>query len=165
MARHDKGYRADAAQFFVAGELCRRQLVAVVTMGNCPNTDILVSNAAGTRFAHVQVKTFVPGIRTCSVGMKAERDFGPAFFWVLAGIPVPGTSREFEFFIVPSSEMARTVKENFQIWASSRGAKGQARDASNTIRALQLPPRSEANGWSLKPFRARWDLIVNAVAT
>lgn len=54
-ARHDKGYRGDAAQFFVAAELCRRELVAVVTLGNCPNTDILVSNAAGTRFCHVQV--------------------------------------------------------------------------------------------------------------
>lgn len=51
--RHDKGYRGDAAQFFVAGELCRRTLVAVVTLGNCPNTDILVSNAAGTRLYHV----------------------------------------------------------------------------------------------------------------
>ena len=80
MERKDKGYRADAAQFFVAGELCRRQLVAVVTMGNCPNTDILVSNAGGTRFCHVQVKTFVPGNKTVSVGMKSERDFGPLFF-------------------------------------------------------------------------------------
>ena len=32
--RHDKGHRRDASQFFVAGELCRRGLVAVVTLGN-----------------------------------------------------------------------------------------------------------------------------------
>ena len=38
---------------FVAGELCCRRLVAVVTLGNCPNTDVLVSNQAGTHFAHV----------------------------------------------------------------------------------------------------------------
>ena len=62
-------------QFFVAAELCRRELVAVITLGNCPNTDILVSNAQGTRFAHVQVKTFVPGNKTCSVGMKAQNEF------------------------------------------------------------------------------------------
>lgn len=31
--RSDKGYRADAGQFFIAGELCRRGLVAVVTTG------------------------------------------------------------------------------------------------------------------------------------
>jgi len=165
MARSDKGYRADAAQFFVAGELCRRELVAVVTMGNCPNTDILVSNAGGTRFAHVQVKTFVPGNRTCSVGMKAERDFGPAFFWVLAGIPIPDSGKEFEFFIVPSSDMASIISESFRTWVSTPGAKGQAHDAKNTVRAIQLPPRVEKNGWSLEPFRSRWDLITNAVAT
>ncbi len=28
----DKNYRANASQFFVAGELCRRKLVAVVTL-------------------------------------------------------------------------------------------------------------------------------------
>ena len=43
--RHDKGHRRDASQFFVAGERCRRGLVAVVTLGNCPNSDILCSNA------------------------------------------------------------------------------------------------------------------------
>ena len=101
-ARTDKGYRGDAAQFFVAGELCRRQLVAVITLGNCPNTDILVSNAAASRFCHVQVKTFVPGNRTVSVGMKAEKDFGPTFFWVLVGIPIPDSGKDFEFFIVPA---------------------------------------------------------------
>src|SRR3990167_2665330 len=49
----DKSHRGNASQFFIAGELCRRGLVAVVTMGNCPNTDILCSNKAGTAFVHM----------------------------------------------------------------------------------------------------------------
>jgi hypothetical protein len=69
----DKSTRGHASQFFVAGELCRRGWLAVVTLGNTPNTDILVSNKAGTRFVHIQVKTFVPGNKTCSVGSKPER--------------------------------------------------------------------------------------------
>jgi hypothetical protein len=44
MEKESKNSRGSAAQFFVAGELCRRNLVAVVTMGNTPNTDILCSN-------------------------------------------------------------------------------------------------------------------------
>jgi len=165
MARGDKGYRADAAQFFVAGELCRRELVAVVTMGNCPNTDVLVSDAAGTRFAHVQVKTFVPGNRTCSVGMKAEREYGRAFFWVLAGIPTPTSGGAFEYYIVPSADMAHAVRDNFQRWASALGTKGQAHDRTTTVRTVQLPPRVEKSGWSLDPFRDRWGLIIDAIAT
>ena len=77
---NDKSHRANASQYFIAGELCRRNLVAVTTTGNCPNTDILCSNKAGTAFVHIQVKTFVPGNRTCSVGLKAEKNFGHIFF-------------------------------------------------------------------------------------
>ncbi|MCZ2290632.1 MAG: hypothetical protein LC125_01665 [Burkholderiales bacterium] len=76
----DKTSQGNASQFFVAGELCRRGYYAVVTLGNTPNTDILCSNREGTNFAHIQVKTFVPGNSTCSVGLKAEKDFGPRFF-------------------------------------------------------------------------------------
>ena len=55
----EKSTRGNASQFFVAGELCRRGYLAVVTMGNTPNTDILCSNIDGTRFVHIQVKTFL----------------------------------------------------------------------------------------------------------
>ncbi len=166
MSRTDKGYRGDASQFFVAGELCRRELVAVVTLGNCPNTDILVSNVSGTRFAHVQVKTFVPGNRTISVGKKSERDYGSAFFWVLAGIPKPESEKPFEYFIVPSADMAKNIKENFELWARTPGAKGQRHNVEgNKVRAIRLPPRTEKNGWSLEPYREKWSLIVDAVST
>ena len=163
--RKDKGYRADAAQFFVAGELCRRKLVAVVTMGNCPNTDILVSNAGGTRFCHVQVKTFVPGNKTVSVGMKSERDFGPLFFWVLAGIPLPDSGKEFEFYVVPSADMAKGVSSSFKLWASTPGMKGQKHDETTKVRTIKLPPHAEPNGWTLEPYRGGWDRIVRALAT
>jgi len=92
---HDKTFRGNASQFFVAGELCRRGYYAVVTLGNTPNVDVLCSNKAGTQFVHIQVKTFMPGNKTCSVGMKAHRNFGPFFFWVLAGIPSPESNRAF----------------------------------------------------------------------
>ncbi len=58
---------------------------AVVTLGNCPNTDILCSNIEGTKFVHIQVKTFVPGNSTCTVGLKAKKDYQESFFWILAG--------------------------------------------------------------------------------
>jgi len=60
-----KNYRGNASQFFIAGELCRRGYSAVVTLGNTPNTDILCSNLEGTKFVHIQVKTFGPNDNTC----------------------------------------------------------------------------------------------------
>src|SRR5688572_23643326 len=121
-------------------------------LGNCPNTDILCSNAAGTRFAHIQVKTFVPGNRTCSVGLKAERLYGENFFWVLGGIPMPGSSAGFEYYVIPSQEMASNISACHRLWADTPGAKGQKRNAENTIRALLLPPRINPNGWDIAGY-------------
>jgi hypothetical protein len=68
-----KNMRGNASHFFVAGELCRRGYAAVVTMGNTPNTDVLCSNHAGTKFVHIQVKTFCPGKTNCMVGKKQTK--------------------------------------------------------------------------------------------
>lgn len=158
--RKDKGHRRDASQYFVAGELCRREIVAVITLGNCPNTDILCSNAAGTRFAHVQVKTFRPGTKTCSVGLKAERDYGPGFFWVLGGIPEPQSNKDFEYYIIPSAVMAKNITDSFKKWAASPSKDpGKPHDANNSIRVVALPPGRSINGWDVSQYRNRWDLI------
>jgi len=53
--------RGNASQFLWQVKLCRRGYSAVVTLGNTPNTDILCSNLEGTKFVHIQVKTFIPG--------------------------------------------------------------------------------------------------------
>jgi hypothetical protein len=154
----EKSSRGNSSQFFVAGELCRRGHAAVVTLGNCPNTDILCSNIEGTRFVHIQVKTFVPGSRTCSVGLKAEKDFGKNFFWVLGGIPQPGQNAEFEYYIIPSREMAKHVCEAHKLWLKTPGKQGQAhRDSA--VRTVHLPPRTSPSGWDISKYKNRWDLI------
>ena len=158
MIERDKSARGNASQFFVAGELCRRGHAAVVTLGNTPNTDILCSNRSGTAFVHIQVKTFVPGNRTCSVGLKAEKTFGPNFFWVLGGIPAPNSNSPFEYFIIPSAEMARNVKGGHSNWLAMPGKLGQAHMDSK-IRTVHLPPRTNSIGWSIEQYRNRWDLI------
>jgi len=78
-------------------------------------------------------------------------------------LPEPESQRDFEYFVIPSAEMTKNVLNNFELWASTPGAKGQARDRDNTIRTVQLPPRVEGNGWSIESFQGRWDLIVEAV--
>lgn len=158
----DKSHRGNASQFFVAGELCRRGWMAVVTMGNCPNTDVLVSNKAGTKFVHVQVKTFAPGHRTCSVGMKAERDFGENFFWILAGIPTAEQTESFVYYVIPSATLARETKRGFETWVRTPGKNGRPHDGTNTVRTVSLPPHDK--DWSLAPYLNRWDLIAERLS-
>jgi hypothetical protein len=158
--QHDKSHRASSSQFFVAAELCRRGFVANVTLGNCPNVDILCTNKDASRFVHVQVKTFRPGDRTVSVGKKAEKDYGDTFFWVLAGIPEPGQKADFMYYIIPSAVMAKNVRGQHEAWATTPGKKGQKRNADTTIRALELPPRKGHSGWEFSEYLNRWDLIM-----
>ena len=161
----DKSHRGAASQFFVAGELCRRGLVAVLTLGNCPNTDVLVSNKAGTRFAHVQVKTYRPGRdKTVSVGLKAQKPYGPGFFWVLAGIPEADSTAAWEYFVVPAGELSRLVCDNHRCWLEAPGKKGQAHN-ENKVRTVFIPPAvMDYTKESIERYRDRWDLIVDACA-
>ena len=154
----EKSTRGNASQFFVAGELCRRGYSAVVTLGNTPNTDILCSTIQGTTFVHIQVKTFVPGNKTCSVGLKSEIDFGKKFFWVLGGIPKPGQDADFEYYVIPSSVMARNVIKANQLWLKTPGKKGRPHRA-NAVRTVHLPPYKSFSGWNVSRYKNRWDLI------
>ncbi len=159
----DKSTRGNASQFFVAGELCRRGYAAVVTLGNTPNTDVLCSNSEGTRFVHIQVKTFVPGTKTCSVGLKAERPFGPRFPWVLAGIPSTGSAAAFEYFIIPAADMARNVSTFHKRWLATPGKNGRQHKDS-AVRAVNVPPNNYSYLWRIEEYRDRWDLIAKELA-
>ena len=44
--------------------------------------------------------------------MKAERDFGPSFLWVRPGIPSPEQDVCFEYYIIPSKDMAFNVSRH-----------------------------------------------------
>jgi hypothetical protein len=156
--KRDKTFRGNASQFFVAGELCRRGYSAVVTLGNTPNVDVLCSNQKGTKFVHIQVKTFVPGIKTCSVGMKAAQDFGPTFYWVLAGIPRPDSERSFEYYIIPSKDMAQNVSQAHDLWLKTPGMKGQVHKESK-VRVVHLPPCKSFSGWDISMYLNKWNLI------
>ena len=151
--RKDKGHRGNASQFFVAGELCRRGMVAVVTLGNCPNTDVLCSDVEGKKFVHIQVKTFVPGNKTCMVGVKAEREYGENFFWILGGIPFAETKEPFQYFIIPAKVMANQISAAHKAWLSKPG-KNKQHDPKTTVRTVLFSKES----WVMD-YLDRWDLI------
>lgn len=161
-AKVGKGHLGNASQFFVAGELCRRGHSAVVTLGNTPNVDILCSNLKGTKFVHIQVKTFRQGAPTCMVGQKAEQDFGSSFFWIITGLAPVGSDKKSEFFIIPSPIMARNIKRHVKYYRAQPRADGQKRKETS-IRIVAIPPRKNKLGWSLERFRNNWRLIDEAL--
>lgn len=155
----EKSARGNASQFYVAGELCRRGYSAVVTLGNTPNTDILCSNIEGTKFVHIQVKTYVPGNSACSVGAKSEKKYGKNFFWVLGGIPEPGQDVEFEYYIIPSSVMAKNIAESHEMWLKTPSKNGKPHNNESAFRKVYLPPRTGRNGWDISRYKNNWEAI------
>ncbi len=97
-------------------------------------------------------------MRTCSVGRKVERSFGDNFFWVLGGIPEPGSSRAFEYYIMPAAVMAEQVSQAHRAWLAAGGRNGLAHNDSN-VRTVHLPPYTNFSGWSIKDYCERCDLI------
>ena len=100
----------------------------------------------------------LPTFPTDSVGPKAERTFGDNFFWVLGGIPEPGSARPFEYYIISDKFMAENVTQAQQQWLATVGAKGQARN-DTSVPTVHLPPFRSLNGWDISDFRDRWELI------
>jgi len=90
--------------------------------------------------------------------MKAQRHFGSSFFWVLAGIPAPDSEQSFEYYIIPSEEMAQNVSKAHELWLKTPGAKGQAHKDSK-VRTVHLPPHRSFSGWDISKYLNRWDLI------
>ena len=159
----DKTFRGNASQFFVAGELCRRGYYAVVTLGNAANTDILCSNVAGTKFVHIQVKTYVPGNKTCSVGQKAEKEYQDNFFWVLGGIREPEDKGPNEFYVIPAVVMSRETKAMHQRWLETPGKDGQPHK-DTTVRTTFIPPAKNQYSWDISPYKNAWELIEEKLA-
>lgn len=163
-----KALRGHSSQFFVAGELCRRGLVAVVTLGGCPNTDVLCSNTEGTLFVHIQVKTCTPHSRTCSVGLKAERDYGDRFFWVVVELPGRGDTGQNRYFVVPSKAMATQTVDEHQKWLKTPGVGGKKHNETS-IRTVLMPAMRKAESPSdatttwLSQYEGRWELIEGAL--
>ena len=92
------------------------------------------------------------------MGLKAMRDFGPKFLWILAGIPAPGDQSPFQFYVIPSREMAHNVKRGHFKWLRTPGKKGQPHKDSK-VRVVPIPPRVSNTGWNISKFKDRWDFI------
>lgn len=160
----EKIARGRAGELRVASELCRRGYCATVTMGNTPNTDVICSNLLWTKSVFLQVKTFRTGAKKCQVGCLADSDKGGKFFWVLAGLRDKDEKAAEDFYIVPSSVMAKNVSKRHKQWLATPGRKGQPhRDTKlREVRFVDIGNHSKFV-YDVSRFKGRWDLIMKAL--
>jgi hypothetical protein len=91
--------------------------------------------------------------------MKAENNCGPNFVWILAGIPLPESKDDFEFYVIPSSEMAQYVSYAHRKWLSDKQSRKDSK-----VRTVHLPPWKSYVDWDISQYRGNWSLIEELLA-
>ncbi len=121
-----------AGEYFVAGELSRRGIVAALTMAGTDAFDILAVNDTGRQFT-VQVKTTRDKF-SWLLSAKDEETRGENAYYVfvrLAGETLP------EYYILPATTVAETLRQDYESWLHAPGKNHRP----TNIRELRLPPQ------------------------
>ena len=127
-----KGIAGIAGEYFVAAELSRRGFMASVTLRNNDSVDIHASKLSNNKIFAIQVKTSQSGNRVWILNKKTESMKAENLFYVF--VSLKGELERAEYFIVPSTIVADTVKAEHAAWLAKPGKKGQAHnDNDNRI--------------------------------
>ena len=135
-----------AGEYFVAAELSRRGYVASLTLRNTRGIDVLASNADATKSVGIQVKTSQGDRADWMLNIKAETDCGSHLFYVFVLLPVRG---EPSYFVVPSADVAESVRVSHKRWEDTPGRKGQQHSLTNPIRRFTDPDGRYKDQWDL----------------
>ncbi len=137
-----------AGEYFVAGELSRRGLIAAVTLRNTRGIDILVSRPGGQTSATIQVKTLLDPNPSWMLSKSDETPKGPNHYYVF--VVLNGRDGRPEYHVVNGDLVAGRCSTEHQEWL-----KGNKRDGSQRkdTDMREFRPRADEN------FRDRWDDI------
>lgn len=141
------GLSGVSGEYFVAAELSRRGYIASITLRNTKGVDILCSNDDVSRQFGIQVKTNRRSNREWVLNSKSEDYFADNLFYVFVNLH--GTAKAPEYFIVPSAEVAKYVKETHATWLNTPGRGGSAHNDSTMRKFMDLDEK----------YLNRWDLL------
>ncbi len=133
----------NAGEYFVAGELERHGFTVAVPMSNTKDFDILAIDRETYKQFAIQVKTTGYKQKVWTLSAKNEDLVGDSiiyFFVSLNELDVP------EYHIVPSSIVAKTVRESHQEWLNTPGKKGQKHN-DNPMRKFSDLDNKYLNNW------------------
>lgn len=142
-----KGLTGIAGEYFVAGELSRRGIMASITLRNNDSIDIHASSGDGKHLVAIQVKTNQTGRRSWALGAKSETLKAVNLYYIF--VALKGENERADYFIVPSEIVAKRIKAVHTKWLNTPGKKGQAHK-DNSIRTF-----FDDSG----EFLERWDLL------
>lgn len=132
-----------AGEYFVAGELSRKGLVAAVTLRNTRGADILVSRPGGKKSATIQVKTMQRGNKEWLLSKSDETPQGENHYYVF--VALNGSDGQPEYHIVPGDFVAKCCSETHHKWL--KGAKRDGSKRKDTTMRVFHPGDKFRDAW------------------
>jgi hypothetical protein len=157
-------FAGNAGEYFVLAELTRRGWTAALTARNNRSYDILTKRA--DEFAAIRVKTKTSITTVYQWNAKAD---GQIFlelseqrdFCVL--VDIPENDSHPTYYIIPSTVIDKWLRDDFDAWVTTPGAKGQKRAEDNKRRIFYVDGQKDilAHGYlfKLEPFKGAWHLL------
>jgi hypothetical protein len=158
-------FAGNAGEFFVLAELTRRGWTAALTARNNRAYDILAKRE--DEFAAIRVKTKTSAFTLFQWNAKPNGDIflemtQEGDFCVLVDIPEEA-SQSPSYYVVPTPIIDKWLKDDFHMWVTTPGVKGQARDAENKRRLFYVDDDATKLGHGyqqkLAPYKGAWEAL------
>ena len=158
-------FAGNAGEFFVLAELTRRGWTAALTARNNRAYDILAKR--DDEFAAIRVKSKTALSDAFQWSAKANGEIflelaNKSDFCVLVDLPEDMDLGP-TYYIVPTPVIDKWLRDDFQTWVTTPGAKGQQRAKENKQRIIHLDGNPARLGYGYRerfvPYKAAWDTL------
>jgi len=127
----------NAGEHYVVAELLKRGVTAALAPRNSPAFDILATFKGQTICIRVKTKSeqydiWQWNVKSDGMIFRDLRDEGD--FTILVNLTEK--TEDLQFFILPTNQLDRWLKSDFQKWVSTPGSRGQQRNPGNKKRHL-----------------------------
>jgi hypothetical protein len=146
-----------AGEYYVCAELCRRNILALVTPKNNPLFDVVATDPNGERAVSIQVKTM--SLQNVT-GWKVSKEMctksnNPNLFVVLVNLKADGTN---DFYVYEQDRLAERIEMNFSNYMSLAKKNGDPRKDPGfrwfDFRDFQDDDRKRLDAWHILGFEA-----------
>ena len=145
----------NAGEYYVCAELCRRNVLALITPKNNPLFDIVASDPEGKRSIQIQVKTMsIDNKQGWKLGVNmTKKHNNPKLFVVLVNMH---NQKPNDYYIYKYDDFAQRINEVYKEYISAKKKDGTSKKELKfrffDFRYFKKKDHNRRNKWSLLGF-------------
>lgn len=141
-----------SGEYFAAAELSRRGWIAVLTLKNTPNIDLIATTPDGKRTVNIQVKTRSITNRQGWILTKGIETIVPKNNFYIVFVDLKGIDSKPDYYVIPKNLFAKWMVKRHRDWLAAPGRNGQVH-VDNPIRNFDKP-----NFHLFEKFHNNWNI-------